>query len=109
MSGMGRSVSGWAMKLQLVRHACFPSATLLGYTFEHRPGLEDKGRERYSTEVGARPQLRNNVGEHIALLLVHNGFVFMGYFVPVGAVIVFIVPLVAARLGSASAVDDGGA
>jgi hypothetical protein len=40
------------------------SRNVLCNTFQHRPRLEDEGGQRYSAQVGARSQLRDDVREH---------------------------------------------
>jgi hypothetical protein len=40
--------------------------------FEHRAWLEDKSRQRNSTQVGAWSQLADDVGQDIALILVYD-------------------------------------
>lgn len=40
-----------------------PSSFLLGDPLQHAPRLENKGREDNATQVGAGPQLRDDVSE----------------------------------------------
>lgn len=39
----------------------------LCYALQHRPRFEDKGGQSYPAQIGARPQLGYNMGEHWAL------------------------------------------
>ena len=50
----------------------------LCYAFQHRPRFEDEGRKRDAAQVGAGSQLGYDVGEHAALLGIHDGLVLLG-------------------------------
>jgi hypothetical protein len=70
---MGRSISGWHMKLSQVSKspaqvrasgAAGNGWPLLGYPLEHAPGLEDKGRKHHPAQVGSGTKLGDNVAEY---------------------------------------------
>jgi hypothetical protein len=50
----------------------------LCYAFQHRSRLENESRERHTAQVGTRTQLGYNVGEHVALLRIHDSLVLLG-------------------------------
>ena len=65
---IGRSVSGWAMKLEQRESATGPKPqkgsgeeSLLGDALQHGPRLENKGRQHYPTQVCTRSELGNDM------------------------------------------------
>lgn len=50
----------------------------IGDAFEHRSWLENEGRQRHSTQVGAWSQLADDVRQDIALVLVNDRLIVGG-------------------------------